>query len=57
MAAGQLRKLSQEAKKRAPRVYTGRVGRKRGRRGTLVLLPDRSIGNLIMASRGIAVVS
>lgn len=57
MAASHLRKLRQEAQNRAPRVYTGRIDRKRGWRGLPVIVPGGKLGNLILAKRGIAVVS
>ena len=57
LAASQLRKLRQGAKNRAPRVYTGRVGRRRAWRGMPVILPEGQIGSLILALRGLAVVS
>jgi len=57
IAGESLAKLRQEAKHRPPRVYTGRVGRKRGWRGMPVILPRGQIGNLIMALRGIAVIA
>jgi hypothetical protein len=56
IAGCQLAKIRRESKNRPPRVFTGRVGRKRGWRGMSVILPNGKLGNLIMALGGIAVV-
>ncbi len=55
-AASQLAKLRSEARNRPRRIFTGRIGRKRGWRGMKVVLPGGHIGELIKARRGAAFV-
>src|SRR5947207_1058122 len=55
-AASQLAKMKRLNRPRRWRVYTGRVGRKRGWRGMKVVLPDGQIGELVTARRGAAFV-
>lgn len=57
VAAGQLARLSHEARTRPPRVYTGRVFGKRAWRGMKVLLPNGLIGQLYRAVRQVATVT
>jgi hypothetical protein len=56
-AATELSKLSQEAKTRPQRVFTGRVFDHRAWRGMPVVLPNGQIGILHKAVRGAAVVT
>jgi hypothetical protein len=56
-AASELAMLRRDAKaRRRQRVYTGRIGRRRGWRGMKLLLADGHIGELLMARRGAALV-
>jgi hypothetical protein len=57
LAGATLRRLSLEAKTRPPRVFTGRIGNRRGWRKMPLVLPNGAVGTLIMALRGFAAVA
>jgi hypothetical protein len=57
LAGEALGRLRSEARNRAPRVFTGRIGSRRGWRRMPVVLPNGSVGTLIAALRGFAAVA
>ena len=57
LAGATLRRLRAEAQDRPPRVYTGRVGNRRGWRKMPLILPNGAVGTLICALRGFAAVA